>query len=210
MAHSFFAASRLLPFNHLIHKLLISFFVFPCNNNNNSSSSSISSSFYSLSIFVFTIFPCLCIRHSWNGLALKQRSSLAECWLPKKWLCQRTIKRGKGKLKGGFAVGEPIFYNCVFACPCYLPVWPDLAKFHHFGQYLKIFGKIFKVYLVLGKGFCSLWYNLYAFGQIFSAEIGQYLKHNLVVWSHCYLPTFLQQTCRYKLNSTNPKWNLMN
>ena len=60
----------------------------------------------------------------------------------------------------------------------------SVTKFHHFGQYLKIFVKIFKVYLVLGKGLSSLWYNLYAFGQIFIAEIGQYWKHNLVVWSH--------------------------
>ena len=57
-----------------------------------------------------------------------------------------------------------------------LPVWPDLVKFHHFDQYLKIFGNIFKVYLVLGKVFSSLWYNLYAFGQIFIAENGQILK----------------------------------
>ena len=52
----------------------------------------------------------------------------------------------------------------------------DLAKFHHFGKYLKIFGNIFKVYLVLGKVFNSLWHNLYAIGQIFIAENGQILK----------------------------------
>ena len=46
----------------------------------------------------------------------------------------------------------------------------------HFGQYLKIFGNILKVYLVLGKVFSSLSYNLYAFGQIFNAENGQILK----------------------------------
>ena len=47
-------------------------------------------------------------------------------------------------------------------------------KFHHFGKYLKIFGNILKVYLVLGKN--SLWHNLYAIGQIFIAEDGQILK----------------------------------
>ena len=52
----------------------------------------------------------------------------------------------------------------------------SVTKFHHFGQYLKIFVKIFKVYLVLGKGLSSLWYNLYAFGQIFIAKNGQILK----------------------------------
>ena len=44
---------------------------------------------------------------------------------------------------------------------------PDLVKFHHFDQYLKIFGNIFKVYLVLGKisahfgTICMLLANLY-------------------------------------------------
>ena len=47
-----------------------------------------------------------------------------------------------------------------------LPLWPIF----------KIFGNIFKVYLVVGKVFSSLWYNLYAFGQIFIAENGQILK----------------------------------
>ena len=55
-------------------------------------------------------------------------------------------------------------------------MWPDLAKCHHFDQYLKIFGNIFKVYLVLGKVFSSLGYNLYDFVQIFIAENGQILK----------------------------------
>ena len=55
-------------------------------------------------------------------------------------------------------------------------VRPDLAKFQHVGKYLKIFGNIFKVYLVLGKVFSSLWHNLFAIGQIFIAENGQKLK----------------------------------
>ena len=35
---------------------------------------------------------------------------------------------------------------------------------------------IFKIYLVLGKVFNSLWHNLYAFGQLFIAVNGQILK----------------------------------
>ena len=61
----------------------------------------------------------------------------------------------------------------------------------HFGQYLKIFGNILKVYLVLGKVFSSLSYNLYAFGQIFNAENSHILLTQsgclvtqVVVWSH--------------------------
>ena len=57
-----------------------------------------------------------------------------------------------------------------------LPVWPDLVKFHHFDQYLKIFGNIFKVYLVLGKVFNSLRHNLFAFGEICIAVNEQILK----------------------------------
>ena len=53
------------------------------------------------------------------------------------------------------------------------PFWPDLAKFHHFGN-------IFKVYLVLGKVFNSLWHNLYAIRHIFSAENGQIFKTQFV------------------------------
>ena len=55
-------------------------------------------------------------------------------------------------------------------------MWPDLVQFHHFGKYLKIFGYIFKVYLVLGKVFNLLLHNLYAIGHIFIAENGQILK----------------------------------
>ena len=65
-----------------------------------------------------------------------------------------------------------------------ISVWPDLAKFHHFGEYLKNFGNRFKVYLVLGKVFSSLWHNLYAIGQIFIAENGQILKTK-----YCHLVT---------------------
>ena len=65
------------------------------------------------------------------------------------------------------------------------PVWPDLAKFHHFYQYLKIFGNIFEVYLGLGKVFNSSCHNLYAFGQISLLYMAKYWKHNLVIWSHC-------------------------
>ena len=64
-------------------------------------------------------------------------------------------------------------------------MWPDLAKFHHFGQYIKIFGNKFKLYLVLGNVSNSLWHNLGAIGQIFIDENGQILKNNSVIWSHC-------------------------
>ena len=59
---------------------------------------------------------------------------------------------------------------------CLRALWPDLAKFHHFDQNLKIFGNIIKLYLVLGKVFSSLWYKFFALGQFFIAWNGQILK----------------------------------
>ena len=48
----------------------------------------------------------------------------------------------------------------------YLPVWPDLAKFRHFGYILKVLGDNVSVYLVLGKNLKLLWSTFYAIGQI--------------------------------------------
>ena len=72
---------------------------------------------------------------------------------------------------------------------------PDLVKFHHFDQYLKIFGNIFKVYLVLGKIFSSLWYNLYAFGKFVLLKMAKYCKHNLVTLMG--IKTFFNFSCSY-------------
>ena len=73
-------------------------------------------------------------------------------------------------------------------------MWPDFAKFHHFGN-------IFKVYLVLGKVFNSLWHNLYAIGHIFLLKMAKYWKHNLVIWSH------LEEDVLFHMKSSNwSKW----
>ena len=48
-------------------------------------------------------------------------------------------------------------------------------------QIFKIFGNLFKVYLVLGKVSNLLWHNLCAIGQIFITENGQIL----LICSHC-------------------------
>ena len=57
-----------------------------------------------------------------------------------------------------------------------ISVWPDLAKFHQFGEYLKNFGNRFKVYLVLGK-FSLL-------------KMAKYWKQNIVIWSHWRISIF--------------------
>ena len=74
------------------------------------------------------------------------------------------------------------------------PVWPDLAKFHHFGNNFKVFGQLL-------KGLLTIWQNIwrlnlhcqifYAFGQIYILINGQILKNILPVWSHWFQRSFL-------------------
>ena len=53
----------------------------------------------------------------------------------------------------------------------------DLAQnLPNISFFIRKVGKIFKFYLVWAKIFNSLWHNLYVFGQIFIAIIGQILK----------------------------------
>ena len=51
-----------------------------------------------------------------------------------------------------------------------------MAKFHHFGKYVKILSDLSKVYLVLGQVLTHFGTILYAFGQMFIAVNGQILK----------------------------------
>ena len=77
--------------------------------------------------------------------------------------------------------------------PTYLPVWPDLATFHHFGMMLKSYRHFERVHLVLGKIFKLLWLILYAIEQIFIALNGQKLikkSIHLVTLLPPYLPTY--------------------
>ena len=72
---------------------------------------------------------------------------------------------------------------------------PDLVKFHHFDQYLKIFGNIFKVYLVLGKisahfgTICMLLANLYCW---------KWPNIENTIWSHWWASKhFFNFSCSY-------------
>ena len=55
------------------------------------------------------------------------------------------------------------------------PVWPDLAKFRHFGTILKVLGKFLRVCLVFGKILILLWKECYAIGQVFIVVDGHIL-----------------------------------
>ena len=52
------------------------------------------------------------------------------------------------------------------------PMWPDLAKFRHFGKIFKVFGNFSRLYLLFGKILSLLWPILFTFGQIFIYVIG--------------------------------------
>ena len=55
-------------------------------------------------------------------------------------------------------------------------VWPDLAKFRHFGKKINFFGHFLSNYLVFGKIVNLLWQIFYTFGQIFIVLNGQIFK----------------------------------
>ena len=57
-------------------------------------------------------------------------------------------------------------------------LWPDLAKFRHFGKFLTD-------YFLLCKMLNLLWQIYEIVGLIFIVANGQMLKYNLTLWSHC-------------------------
>ena len=64
-----------------------------------------------------------------------------------------------------------------------LVVWPDLAKFRHFGTTLKYFGRFESVHLVFAKSLSLFRPICNAIGQILIAVNSQILNKNLVIWS---------------------------
>ena len=55
-------------------------------------------------------------------------------------------------------------------------VWPDLAKFCHFGKSLLVFSKFLTVYFLFGKMLSLLWQTCEIFGLIFWLQMAKYLK----------------------------------
>ena len=64
-------------------------------------------------------------------------------------------------------------------------VWPDLAKFRHFGNILKVSRDYLRAYLVFGKKLSLLWPIFYVIWQFFIAANGLILTNNVSIWSHC-------------------------
>ena len=58
----------------------------------------------------------------------------------------------------------------------FLVVWPDLAKFHHFGNILWIFVKWLRVYSEFGKFLNLLWQNSFVLGSLLMLYMTKYRK----------------------------------
>ena len=63
-------------------------------------------------------------------------------------------------------------------------MWPDLAKFRHFGKIFKVLGNFSRIHLLFGKILNLLWQILCAIGQVFIEVNGQMLNNNPAIWSH--------------------------
>ena len=91
---------------------------------------------------------------------------------------EREIERDrKEKKKKPFCVKKMEFWRDVMPTA----VWPDLAKFCHFGKTLQV--KFLKVYFLFGKVLSLLWQIWYIIGLILIFANGQILKNNLTIWS---------------------------
>ena len=62
-------------------------------------------------------------------------------------------------------------------------MWPDLAKFRHFGNFMM-------VYFVFDKNCYLLWQILYTIGQFFMVVNGQIMKPIKAIWSYWSSSTF--------------------
>ena len=68
-----------------------------------------------------------------------------------------------------------------------ISVWPDWAKFRHFGKILKVFGKLSVCLIMFNIAFgkiCTYFGTFYATWQIVIAVNGQKVINYLAIWSH--------------------------
>ena len=61
-------------------------------------------------------------------------------------------------------------------------VWPNLAKFRHFGQSDKSLANFLMVYFLVGKMLSLRCQICDIIGLIFIVAIGQILKNNITIW----------------------------
>ena len=87
-------------------------------------------------------------------------------------------------------------------------MWPDLAKFCHFGKILQVFGKLSTVYFSFGKILILFWRICFIIGIIFIVTNGQILKNNLTMWSHGFSCSFVYWTSTYLGSGCTYKWRV--
>ena len=63
------------------------------------------------------------------------------------------------------------------------PVWPDWAKFHHFGWVLKVFWQFSMLNFVFGKSLKRIWQILNSVSQFFISCKWPKMKNNQAIWS---------------------------
>ena len=63
-------------------------------------------------------------------------------------------------------------------------MWPDLAKFRHFGKTSKVFGYSLRVYFVLAKILILIGQIFMILDQFTLLLMAKYWKDYLVIWSH--------------------------
>ena len=87
----------------------------------------------------------------------------------------REVSRGLMKERKNLLIGKRGVYTT--------SVWPDLAKFRHFGNFFKEFGNFKKLYFLLGNLLSLLWQIFPLLGN-FHCWKWPKMKHNIAIWSH--------------------------
>ena len=75
-----------------------------------------------------------------------------------------------------------------FYALCQPPVWPDLAKFRHFGKNFQVVDQFLMVYFVFGKNNEPTLANLWQYWANFHCCKWPNIENNLTIWSHCQPP----------------------
>ena len=88
----------------------------------------------------------------------------------------------------GLVICLPQKYTLVATRSMWCPVWPDLAKFGHWGKTLIAFGYSLRVYFVFGKILTLIGLIFMILDKISLLLMAQYWKDNLAIWSHCWCP----------------------
>ena len=86
-------------------------------------------------------------------------------------------------------------------------VWPDLAKFHHFGKIVWVFGIILGVNLLLDNIFNLPTMPKYfmPLGKLSFFQMAKYWRNIFSIWSHCWWWTWANLICWFLI-----KWFTFN